>query len=343
MKRLHPPLPLIRSKKGCSLSSMHNPRACSPAVDAGSICHHLQSLHSPQGIEHAPFTDQLSSRQQQQCRRIVSLFQLPISIQRSDFCCSLNFAEAIRSRNQERVPLKHFFSTNAILAMTALTLLLPHRATAQQPTNAGQQSGTHQTAGTVTSARRGSVVIKTEDGQFLVFQVDRDTVRSQAIQVGARVTVVTLSNDSGDTPMAIAINVVQPRPTTSAPASEPLPPEVQRLETQIEREVKRYRVGVEAGAGFGPELLSVGAHAAFGPIFNPNITFRPGVQIAVGEVTTLLALNLDVLYRLAGATRQTKWAPYIGAGPNFSFSHQSFQSTQDGNRFDFGQFNATRG
>lgn len=239
--------------------------------------------------------------------------------------------------------VKNSCRMNAILALATLTLLLSRSASAQQPPDAAQRSGTRQTAGTVTSARRGSVVITTDDGQFLVFRVDRDTVRSQPIQVGARVTVVTLSNDGTDNPMAIAINVVQARPGASAPTSEPLPPEVRRLEAQIEREVKRYRVGIVGGVAFNPELISVGAHATFGPIFSPNVNFRPNVELAVGEVTTLIALNLDAIYTLPGATRQTKWAPYIGAGPNFSFSHQGFQSTQNGNRFAFGQFNANSG
>lgn len=80
----------------------------------------------------------------------------------------------------------------------------------------------------------------------------------------------------------------------------------------------------------------MGVHATFGPFFSDNIAFRPNVELGLGEVTTILAIHLDVLYTIPGATRQTRWAPYVGAGPNFSFSHRGFESEEDGNRFDFG-------
>ena len=81
-----------------------------------------------------------------------------------------------------------------------------------------------------------------------------------------------------------------------------------------------------------------GAHAAFAPVFNRNVEFRPGIEFGVGEVTTLFGINLDVLYTLPGATRRTRWMPYFGAGPNFSLSHRGFETDRDerGNRFDFG-------
>lgn len=65
-------------------------------------------------------------------------------------------------------------------------------------------------------------------------------------------------------------------------------------------------------------------------------------------MTTLLSINLDVLYFLPGATRATRWMPYIGAGPTFGLSHRGFETDddddddddegdedEDRNRFDF--------
>ena len=46
----------------------------------------------------------------------------------------------------------------------------------------------------------------------------------------------------------------------------------------------------------------------------------------VGELTTLFGINLDVLYTFGGYNRQTRWIPYIGAGPNFALSHKGFSS-----------------
>ncbi|MBA2603638.1 MAG: hypothetical protein H0U94_08625, partial [Acidobacteria bacterium] len=114
-----------------------------------------------------------------------------------------------------------------------------------------------------------------------------------------------------------------------------VPPEVQRAEAAVERAVRRFRMGVQGGVGIDPELIMFGAHGAFGPFFAPTLEFRPGVEIGIGEVTTALSINLDVLYTLPGATRGTRWTPYIGAGPNFSLSHRSFEADDDFDRFDF--------
>ena len=123
-----------------------------------------------------------------------------------------------------------------------------------------------------------------------------------------------------------------------------VPAKIQTADDAVERTAKRFGVGVEAGVALDPELIDFGAHATFGPIFHRNVRFRPGVEFGVGELTTTFGINLDVLYTLPGATRQTRWTPYVGAGPNFGLSHLSFEREIDeqGNRFDFNDtdFNA---
>ena len=116
-----------------------------------------------------------------------------------------------------------------------------------------------------------------------------------------------------------------------------VPAEARQAEDAVERAVRRFRIGVVAGAGLDPELIMFGAHGAFGPIFNRNVEFRPGVEFGVGEVTTSFGINLDVLYVLPGTTRGARWTPYVGGGPNFSLSHRGFESdgTDGRNRFDF--------
>src|SRR5579863_2723866 len=47
MKRLQPLLPETRKRNSCKSSSMHKPMAVFAMLAAGSICHHLQSLHKP--------------------------------------------------------------------------------------------------------------------------------------------------------------------------------------------------------------------------------------------------------------------------------------------------------
>jgi hypothetical protein len=123
----------------------------------------------------------------------------------------------------------------------------------------------------------------------------------------------------------------------SAAAQQNVPPKAQEAEGTVERAVKRFGIGVEAGIALDPELIDFGAHGTFGPIFHRNVEFRPGIEFGVGELTTTFGINLDVLYTLPGATRQTRWMPYVGAGPNFSLSHRGFESdsTNPTNRFNF--------
>jgi hypothetical protein len=122
---------------------------------------------------------------------------------------------------------------------------------------------------------------------------------------------------------------------------------VKDAENAVEDAVRRFRIGVVGGVGLDPELVMFGAHAAFGPIFHRGIEARPGIEFGVGEVTTLLGLNLDVLYVLPGATRNTRWTPYAGAGPNFTLSHQGFEAddeeVDDRNRFDFSDTDVSGG
>ena len=129
------------------------------------------------------------------------------------------------------------------------------------------------------------------------------------------------------------------RMTAATSQQSNVPADARQAEDAVERAVRRFRIGVQGGVGLDPELIMFGGHAAFGPIFNRNIEFRPGVEFGVGEVTTLFGINLDVLYALPGPARGAGWAPYIGAGPNFALSHRGFDSDDDDdddrNRFDF--------
>ena len=107
-----------------------------------------------------------------------------------------------------------------------------------------------------------------------------------------------------------------------------VPAGVQSAANDTEEAVRRFGIGAEAGVGLDPELIMFGAHGTFGPILSPRVSFRPGIEFGVGEVTTLFGINLDVLYSLPGATTRGGWAPYVGAGPNFTLSHQGFETDQ---------------
>jgi len=111
---------------------------------------------------------------------------------------------------------------------------------------------------------------------------------------------------------------------TTAQQQNNLPADIRQAEDAVERTVRRFGGGVEGGVGLDPESILLGVHGALAPIFRRGVEFRPGIEIGVGEVTTLFGINLDVLYTLPGASRAAAWRPYIGAGPNFALSHRGF-------------------
>jgi hypothetical protein len=105
-----------------------------------------------------------------------------------------------------------------------------------------------------------------------------------------------------------------------------VPGQAQQAQAAVSDVVRKWGIGVDGGVGLNPELIMFGAHGTFGPIFKPSIQFRPGIEFGVGEVTTLFGINLDVTYTFSGSNAQGGWAPYLGAGPNFTLSHQGFDS-----------------
>lgn len=102
----------------------------------------------------------------------------------------------------------------------------------------------------------------------------------------------------------------------------------QQTAAQAERRARRFGAGLQGGVGLDPEIIDVSAHVTVGPVFKPELSFRPGVEIGAGEITTLFAINLDVLYALDGSIGDRSWSPYLGAGPTFGLSHRGF-STDD--------------
>jgi hypothetical protein len=135
----------------------------------------------------------------------------------------------------------------------------------------------------------------------------------------------------------------------SAAGQQNVPATARQAEQSVENAVRRFGIGVTGGVGIDPEIIDFGVHGTFGPIFKDEVQFRPGLEFGVGEVTTLMNINLDFLYTFENAT-DTAWSPYVGAGPAFGLSHRGFE-TEDGdnvsvdgddldedddrNRFDF--------
>jgi hypothetical protein len=134
-------------------------------------------------------------------------------------------------------------------------------------------------------------------------------------------------------PVLVALMLAALLAPRSAAAQQNVPPAAQRAAADAESAARRFGFGVQGGIGLDPEMIDVGVHATFGPILRPTVQLRPGVELGLGELTTVFGINIDVLYTIPGFTGETRWLPYVGAGPNMSLSHKGFD-TEDEDHVD---------
>jgi hypothetical protein len=214
--------------------------------------------------------------------------------------------------------------------------------------NSSSRSDNETVEGTVVASSRTSFVVRSENNQFQVFTFDSDTKKPRAIAVGSQVRVE--SDQADDSGARHATNVTvsdQAQSGSSASSSSPnrnaapVPPQVRNVENEIRREARRWRVGGRAGIALNPELVMFGVHSQIGPVFSRNVYFRPNAEFAWGEVTDMVALNLEGVYRFQHA-RRGSWSPYLGGGPALNFIHQGY-STSGSRDISFGNFDYETG
>jgi len=198
--------------------------------------------------------------------------------------------------------------------------------------------------GTVVSSSRNTLTVRGEAGQFILFVLERSTNKPATLPMGSRVRITSSPGEEPNVRVASDVTILE----TAAPGQETatvaaVPQEVRRLERDIERQVRRYQLGVRAGVALDPELVLVGVQAQVGPFFNRDVYFRPNVEFGFGEVTALFAINPEAIYRLPVSSRQGRWSAYVGVGPGFNFLHQNFARNGDGKRIDFGDFHSDVG
>ena len=251
--------------------------------------------------------------------------------------------------------LNGFHRFTVALAAVVVIVSWSSSVAAQQSSPSAQQSEDRQTVGTLDSVGRGSIVVKTDEGRFVVFALNRSAAGVSALATGDRVRITTDAQDLDAAPTVLAVAKLPPReglaPQTQS--DDTVPSSVRQLSAQIERQAKKYRAGVFAGAALDPELISLDAFMTFSPTRSRTLAVRPSIELAFGEVTTLFGLHLDVLFSLPGVRPTTRWAPYFGAGPSFSFSHRGVNEEEflsgnepppsstdenDDDRFDFSQY-----
>jgi hypothetical protein len=229
--------------------------------------------------------------------------------------------------------------------LIAVLLLAGAAFSQQDPAN--KERDQNSIEGTVVSSSRETLVVKTDDNQFQLFTFDQNTTRPRGLAPGARVKVESSEGEEDGTRTANNITVLTAaKASTDASATQAAPPpkQVRDLERQIKSDARRWRLGVRAGAALDPELFMFGVHTQIGPIFNRNIFFRPNAEFAFGEVTDLIALNLEAIYRLPVTARGKTWSAYFGAGPAFTFLNQNFERSQgQGREINFGNFDYDTG
>jgi hypothetical protein len=223
-------------------------------------------------------------------------------------------------------------------------LVLSIPAVSQENTAATPTPNESTIEGTVQSSSRQTFVVKTSDNQFYLFTFNRYTDKPQTIPIGTRIRVESRPGADVGTRLATRVTTLEaaPKDQQRAAGSEaaPVPESVKNVENEIKREARRWRLGVRAGAAFDPELFMFGVHSQMAPIFSPRVLFRPNAEFAFGEVTDLIALNFEAVYRLPRSAERRDWSPYIGAGPALTFIHQNFQA---GRNIDFRNFDFDAG
>jgi hypothetical protein len=72
------------------------------------------------------------------------------------------------------------------------------------------------------------------------------------------------------------------------------------------------RAGVRAGVSADPDQFFFGGHLETRPLLE-HVTFRPNVEIGVGNDVTTIALNLELVYSIP--LKRDPWRVYFGGGP----------------------------
>ena len=69
--------------------------------------------------------------------------------------------------------------------------------------------------------------------------------------------------------------------------------------------------GIKAGASVNPDQFYFGAHVQTAPLAD-EWRFRPNVEIGLGNDVTVVALNLEFIYKFPSSR---EWSLYAGGGP----------------------------
>jgi hypothetical protein len=99
-------------------------------------------------------------------------------------------------------------------------------------------------------------------------------------------------------------------------------------------------VGVRAGVSGDPSQFVLGAHVETEPLIE-HVTFRPNLELGVGNSLTVVAVNLEFAYWIPVAHHP--WRVYLGAGPAAIISSHHASSGRSGTTDVGGGFNVLVG
>jgi hypothetical protein len=72
------------------------------------------------------------------------------------------------------------------------------------------------------------------------------------------------------------------------------------------------KAGVRAGVSGDPDQFFFGGHVETSPLVD-QLSFRPNVEVGLGDNRTLVALNIEFVYGFP--LRRQPWRVYVGGGP----------------------------
>jgi hypothetical protein len=98
--------------------------------------------------------------------------------------------------------------------------------------------------------------------------------------------------------------------------------------------------GVRAGVSGDPNQFIFGGHVETKEIAE-RLTFRPNVEIGLGDGLTVVALNIEFAYWLP--TRTEPWRVYVGGGPAANIVHLNGVGGLSGSTSTGGGFNVLLG
>ena len=84
--------------------------------------------------------------------------------------------------------------------------------------------------------------------------------------------------------------------------------------------------GIRAGASVDPDQFYFGGHVETRELVE-NITFRPNVEVGIGDDVTFIALNFELAYKFRTGK---PWRPYVAAGPALNIIDTSSETDAHG-------------